>query len=97
MTQHTHHQEGRVGQRTDTAQPRTDTNTLPALLTKKELASRMDCTMPGGLINRRRLYNCVLTDDVLERIGLTSEQVRKISFRTFTREQTVLLVEILSL
>ena len=73
------------------------TEAVPPLLDKKYLAGRMGCVMPGGAVNRRRLYQQVLTADVLAHIGLTAADVRRSGFKTFTREQSVLLAEKLCL
>lgn len=69
----------------------------PAIITKKWLADRMECTTPSGEINIQRFYNYVLTPDVLAHLGLTVSQVRNKGFKCFDRVQSVRLVQILHL
>lgn len=73
--------------------PRNDTNPVPELISKKWLANRMGCMMPCGKLNRRRFYDYVLTKEICEVIGMTQKEVRGSKFRTFTREQSVLLTQ----
>jgi hypothetical protein len=70
---------------------------VPAIITKKWLADRMKCTTPSGEVNINRLYNYVLTPDVLAHLGLTVQQVRCKGFKCFDRVQSVRLVQILHL
>lgn len=77
--------------------PTADNTNLPPLMTKKELALRMQCLMACGSVNVKRFYSHVLTEEVLAKLGLTMKQVRTRSFKTFSRTQTVILIEVLNL
>lgn len=68
----------------------------PELLTKKWLADYFGCRRPGGTINVDMFYRLVLTPNVLAELGLKEADVRLPSFKTFTRQQSVRLREILS-
>jgi hypothetical protein len=76
--------------------PHSGTNQTPYLITKKWLCVRFGCYNSSGC-NYKRLYTCVLTDDVLLKIGLTPDLCKSKSFKTFTAVQSNLLKNILSL
>lgn len=69
----------------------------PPLISKKYLCIRMELVMPGGQCNYQALYRQVLTDAVLAACGLTPQQVRQRNVKTFNREQSVKLKEVLAL
>jgi hypothetical protein len=80
-----------------TAQTKNEKLPIPAIITKKWLADRMECTCPNGEINRDRLYKYVLTHEVLQKIGLRAKEVRQKSFKCFDRLQSIALTQILDL
>lgn len=69
----------------------------PPLISKKWLACRFNLMSPAGSVDYKGLYRKVLTPDVIQEMGLTIEQVRRSDVRTFDRQQTIKLIEILSL
>lgn len=70
---------------------------MPAIISKKWLCWRFELVHPGGKPNYPALYVWILTPDVLQALGLTTKQVRRPEFRTFNRQHSVQLVELLSL
>lgn len=70
---------------------------VPLLLTKKYLCDRFGFLMPSGTRNYPGLYRKVLTPSVLDKLGVDAEVVRQKSFKTFDREQSILLTKILNL
>lgn len=70
-------------------------NEVPTIITKKWLAERYKCNDYTGRVNTIRLFRYVLTPAVLEAIGLTENECRKKSFRSFTAVQSSQLSAIL--
>lgn len=70
----------------------------PPLITKKWLCVRLDLVQfPGGRPKYKALYSKVLTPEVLSALRVTENEVRRVGFKTFSREQTVALIRILDL
>jgi len=67
----------------EASRPASGTVPTPAIISKKWLCGHFECQYPSGQMNYRRLYRLVLTDQVLSRIGMTSQEVRQASFREF--------------
>lgn len=78
-------------------QPFSNNPTPPELLTKKWLVDHFGCRRGSGGINTKRLYSCVLTDQVLAALDLSAAQVRTKSFKTFTRQQSMQLRTLLGI
>lgn len=73
------------------------TEGCPPVLTKKDICVRLGLLCPSMRPNYERLYRAALTDKVLEKCGLTAAEVRVRSFRSFTRQQSIILIEELAL
>ena len=69
----------------------------PPLISKKWLCWRFELVQPSGRPNYGQLYRKVLTPRVIAAIGATPEEIRAVSVRTFTREQTIVLIRLLDL
>ena len=76
---------------------RTDQEPPPPLISKKWLCYRFDLVQPCGRPNYSQLYSKVLTGSVIAAMNATPDQIRRVSVRTFTREQTVVLIRLLGL
>jgi hypothetical protein len=75
----------------------TDTNSTPKLLTKKELCVMYGLINSQGRCNYVALYNHVLTDDVIMKIGGRPETIRCRGKRMFSAVETVKLKRALML
>lgn len=65
------------------------------LLSKKDLCCYYNLINPQGNCNYDALYNLVLTDEVIQQMGLTVEQVRCRGKKIFTATETLRLKDIL--
>jgi len=79
----------RVGDRYKTPVPATNQPEVPPLISKKFLYSYFEIPRT----NRVRLYRCVLTEEVLNTMGMTKEQVMVI--KTFDAQQSRILKQLL--
>ncbi len=69
----------------------------PPLITKKWLACRFGLMHESGNIDYKKMYRKVLTPEVIRELGSTVEEIRCKNLRTFTRQQTNILIRILEL
>ena len=69
----------------------------PPLISKKWLCYRFGLVQPCGRPIYPALYTKVLTPAVIEAMGATVEQVRNRDVKTFTRQQTMVLINVLGL
>jgi hypothetical protein len=79
---------------------RLDTDQAPApppLITKKWLCVRFDLVQPSGRIYYERLYDYILTPEIIDCLGCTIDEIRNKSMKTFTRAQTLVLIDKLGL
>lgn len=70
---------------------------VPELITKKYLAARFGLIHPSGSIAYKRLYDKVLTPAVIAALNCTEQEIRNCRVKTFTRQQTLVLIQILGL
>lgn len=70
---------------------------VPELITKKYLAARFGLIHPSGRITYKRLYEKVLTPSVIAALNCTEQEIRNCRVKTFTRQQTLVLIQILGL
>lgn len=68
---------------------------LPLIFGKKDLCRVLECFMPCGQPNYKRLRRFFLTDEVLSRSGITLEVYQKT--RLFTFEQCRAIIHTLQL
>lgn len=70
---------------------------VPQLITKKYLCIRFGLMQPSGSISYKRLYDKVLTASVIAGLNCTEQEIRNCRVKTFTREQSMKLIELLGL
>lgn len=72
--------------------------TTPLLLSKKWLAFHFGFyCRHSNRVYYDQLYNKVLTVSVLDQAGLKMEEIKRTTVRTFNREQSIALIQILHL
>ncbi len=69
----------------------------PPLITKKWLACRFNLMHDSGNIDYKKMYRKVLTPEVIQAMGSTVAEIRSNRLRTFTRQQTNILIKLLEL
>lgn len=69
----------------------------PPLISKKWLCDRFRLRLPCGTINYKALYRKVLTPEVIAALGAAPEEIRSRNVKTFTRQQTIILIKVLDL
>jgi hypothetical protein len=67
----------------------------PFLISKREIAEKLDCISPSGRINSYKLYK-VFTEDLLEDLQIDPEEFKKTQ-GFFTYRQTERIVKTLNL
>lgn len=86
-----------VAQMVSSQNNQNSTDQPPPLIDKKWLCKRFNLILPSGYINYKRLYDMVLTAEVIAALGATTDEIRNISFKTFNRQQTLILIDVLGL
>lgn len=71
--------------------------TPPPLITKKWLCYRFDLVSGRDRLNYDGLYRKVLTPEVIEAMGATVAEIRSRRLKTFSRQQTMMLINLLGL